>query len=107
MTKAVIVDAIRTPVGKRGGQLCDIHAVDLASLTLEGLVERNGLDPALVEDVIFGCVTQSGEQSFNIARNAALAAKAITEFCRRASPSCRLNSLPLPSHSSGPVHDCW
>ncbi len=74
MTKAVIVDAIRTPVGKRGGQLCDIHAVDLASLTLEGLVERNGLDPALVEDVIFGCVTQSGEQSFNIARNAALAA---------------------------------
>ncbi len=74
MTKAVIVDAIRTPVGKRGGQLSDIHAVDLASLTLEGLVERNGLDPALVEDVIFGCVTQSGEQSFNIARNAALAA---------------------------------
>ena len=74
MTNAVIVDALRTPVGKRGGQLSDIHAVDLASLTLEGLVERNGLDPALVEDVIFGCVTQSGEQSFNIARNAALAA---------------------------------
>jgi len=74
MTKAVIVDALRTPVGKRGGQLSDIHAVDLASLTLEALVERNGLDPALVEDVIFGCVTQSGEQSYNIARNAALAA---------------------------------
>jgi acetyl-CoA acetyltransferase family protein len=74
MTKAVIVDALRTPVGKRGGQLSDIHAVDLASLTLEGLIERNGLDPALVDDVIFGCVTQSGEQSYNIARNAALAA---------------------------------
>ena len=74
MTKAVIVDALRTPIGKRGGQLSDIHAVDLASLTLEGLIERNGLDPALVEDVIFGCVTQSGEQSYNIARNAALAA---------------------------------
>lgn len=74
MTNAVIVDALRTPVGKRGGQLSDIHAVDLASLTLEAITERNGLDPALVEDVIFGCVTQSGEQSFNIARNAALAA---------------------------------
>lgn len=74
MTKAVIVDALRTPIGKRGGQLSDIHAVDLASLTLEGLIERNGLDPALVDDVIFGCVTQSGEQSYNIARNAALAA---------------------------------
>ena len=74
MTKAVIVDALRTPIGKRGGQLSGIHAVDLASLTLEGLIERNGLDPALVEDVIFGCVTQSGEQSYNIARNAALAA---------------------------------
>ena len=74
MTNAVIVDALRTPVGKRGGQLSDIHAVDLASLTLEGLVARNDLDPGLVEDVIFGCVTQSGEQSFNIARNAALAA---------------------------------
>jgi acetyl-CoA acetyltransferase family protein len=71
---AVIVDAIRTPVGKRGGQLSEIHAVDLAALPLKAITERNGVDPALVEDVILGCVTQSGEQSYNVARNAALAA---------------------------------
>lgn len=74
MRSAVIVDAVRTPTGKRGGQLSDIHAVDLGSLTLEALVERNGLEPGLVDDVIFGCVTQTGEQSFNIARNVVLAA---------------------------------
>jgi len=71
---AVIVDAIRTPVGKRGGQLSEIHAVDLAALPLKAVTERNGVDPGLVEDVILGCVTQSGEQSYNVARNAALAA---------------------------------
>ena len=74
MKSAVIVDAVRTPVGKRGGQLSEHHAVDLASLPLKAITERNDLDPALVEDVILGCVTQSGEQSFNVARNAALAA---------------------------------
>jgi len=74
MNNAVIVDAIRTPVGKRGGQLSEIHAADLASLPLEAITKRNDLDPALVEDVILGCVTQSGEQSFNVARNAVLAA---------------------------------
>lgn len=74
MRSAVIVDAIRTPVGKRGGQLSEIHAVDLAALPLKAITERNGVDPALVEDVILGCVTQSGEQSYNVARNAALAA---------------------------------
>jgi acetyl-CoA acetyltransferase family protein len=74
MPSAVIVDAVRTPAGKRGGALSEIHAVDLASIPLNALMERTGVDPALVEDVILGCVTQSGEQSFNVARNAALAA---------------------------------
>src|SRR5207237_4405192 len=71
---AVIVDAVRTAGGKRNGKLKDWHPVDLAAETLRALVERNDLDPALVEDVIMGCVMQTGEQGINIARNAALAA---------------------------------
>jgi len=74
MTEAVIVDAIRTPGGKRGGQLKDWHPVDLAAEVLKELVKRNELDPGLVDDVIFGCVSQTGEQSVNVARNAVLAA---------------------------------
>jgi acetyl-CoA acyltransferase len=71
---AVIVDAVRTPVGKRGGGLCGVHPVDLSAHVLEALAGRTGLDPALVEDVIWGCVSQTGEQAVNVARNAALAA---------------------------------
>ena len=74
MPAAVIVDAVRTAVGRRNGQLKDWHPVDLAAETLKALVTRNDLDPALVEDVVMGCVMQVGEQSLNIARNAALAA---------------------------------
>ena len=74
MPTAVIVDAVRTATGRRNGQLKDWHAVDLAAETLRVLVSRNDLDPALVEDVIMGCVMQVGEQGLNIARNAALAA---------------------------------
>ncbi len=74
MEQAVIIDVVRTPGGKRGGKLSGWHAVDLASEPLKALVERNDLDPSLIEDVIMGCVTQIGEQSVNIARNAALAA---------------------------------
>ena len=74
MRRAVIVDAIRTPVGKRNGKLRDYHPVDLAALPLQALTERNQLDPGLVDDVIMGCVTQTGEQGFNVGRNAALAA---------------------------------
>src|SRR4026209_1466679 len=71
---AVIVDAVRTAGGKRNGKLKDWHPVDLAAETLRALVERNDLDPALIEDVIMGCVMQTGEQGVNIGRNAALAA---------------------------------
>src|SRR5207245_3429422 len=74
MPNAVIVDAVRTAVGRRNGQLKDWHPVDLAAETLRALVTRNDLDPALVEDVIMGCVMQVGEQALNVGRNAALAA---------------------------------
>lgn len=74
MPAAVIVDAVRTPVGRRNGMFKDIHPVDLASIPLRALVERTGIDPGLIEDVIMGCVSQTGEQGLNIGRNAALAA---------------------------------
>ncbi len=74
MTTAVIVDAVRTPGGKRNGKLRNWHAVDLASEALRALQERNGLDPSLVDDVIMGCVMQVSEQALNIGRNAVLAA---------------------------------
>ena len=74
MTEAVIVDAVRTPGGKRNGKLKYQHPVSLAAHVLKALEERNDLDPALVDDVIMGCVMQVGEQSLNIGRNAVLAA---------------------------------
>ena len=74
MATAVIVDAVRTPGGKRNGKLRNWHAVDLASESLRALQSRNDLDPALVDDVVCGCVMQVGEQSLNIGRNAVLAA---------------------------------
>ena len=74
MPNAVIVDVVRTPVGRRNGRLSGWHAVDLAAQPLRALAERNDLDPGLVEDVIFGCTMTVGEQAMNIGRNAALAA---------------------------------
>jgi acetyl-CoA acyltransferase len=74
MRDAVIVGAVRTPVGRRGGGLSGVHPVDLSAHVLRGLAERTGLDPGHVEDVIWGCVSQAGEQSWNIGRNAVLAA---------------------------------
>jgi len=74
MRDAVIVEAIRTPVGKRNGGLSGVHPVDLSAHILRSLADRTGIDPALVDDVIWGCVGQVGEQTFNIARNAVLAA---------------------------------
>jgi len=74
MANAVIVDALRTPGGRRGGKLKEWHPVDLAAEVLKALVERNDVDPGLVDDVIMGCVMQTGEQSANVGRNALLAA---------------------------------
>lgn len=72
--EAVIVEAMRTAIGRRNGRLKDWHPVDLQAQVLTALIRRTGLDPALVEDVIIGCVSQVGEQSLNVGRNAVLAA---------------------------------
>jgi acetyl-CoA acyltransferase len=72
--EAVIIDAVRTPLGRRDGMLKTWHPVDLLAHTLRGLVDRNHLKPELIDDVIAGCVMQAGEQAANIGRNAVLAA---------------------------------
>ena len=74
MRDAVIVAAVRTPVGKRNGALAGVHPVDLSAHVLRALAGRSGIDPAIVDDVIWGCVSQFGEQTFDIGRNAVLAA---------------------------------
>src|SRR6266851_163354 len=74
MRDAVIVDAVRTPVGKRNGALSVIHPADLSAITLSAIVSRTGIDPEVVDDVVWGCVNQIGEQTFNIARTAVLSA---------------------------------
>ncbi|WP_329334848.1 acetyl-CoA C-acyltransferase [Streptomyces sp. NBC_01352] len=74
MRDAVIVDAVRTPIGKRNGSLAEVHAADLSAQVLNALVHRTGVDPGTVDDVLWGCVTQIGDQSSNIGRFAVLAA---------------------------------
>ncbi len=74
MADALIVDAVRSPIGRRNGQFAQVRGDDLAAQVLNGLLERNDVDPAEVEDVQFGCVTQVDEQAWNIGRNVALAA---------------------------------
>jgi acetyl-CoA acetyltransferase family protein len=74
VTTAVIIDAVRTPLGRRNGQLRDWHPVDLAAETLKALVDRTGIDPSTVDDGVMGCVMQVGEQGLNVGRNAVLAA---------------------------------
>src|ERR1700704_2858552 len=70
MGDAVIVAAVRTPIGRRGGWLSGLHAAELLGAALRGLIERAGVDPAEVEQVAGGCVTQAGEQSNNVTRTA-------------------------------------
>lgn len=72
--EAVIVEAVRTPIGKRNGSLSSVHPVDLSALVLNELIRRTGVDPSLIDDVMWGCVTQLGDQSSNVARFATLAA---------------------------------
>ena len=74
MREAVIVEAVRTAVGKRNGGLSTVHPADLSALVLTALAERTGIDPAVVDDVVWGCVSQVGDQSSNIGRYAVLAA---------------------------------
>src|SRR5438270_8108794 len=74
MRDAVIVEAVRTPVGRRNGAYKDTHPVDLSAHVLSALAGRTGIDPAIVDDVVWGCVMQVGEQALNVGRNAVLAA---------------------------------
>jgi acetyl-CoA acetyltransferase family protein len=74
MREVVIVEAVRTPIGRRNGALKDVHPVVLAAMALRELVSRAGIEPGVVEDVVMGCVSQVGEQAINIARNAVLQA---------------------------------
>jgi acetyl-CoA acyltransferase len=74
MAEAVIVEAVRSPIGKRNGGLSGVHPGELSAQVLNGLAERTGIDPAIVDDVIWGCVMQAGEQALDIARTAVLAA---------------------------------
>src|SRR5829696_6901086 len=74
MAEAVIVEAVRSPVGKRNGGLSGVHPGELSAQVLNGLAQRSGIDPGIVDDVIWGCVMQAGEQALDIARTAVLAA---------------------------------
>lgn len=75
MAEAYIVDAVRTAGGRRNGRLSGMHPADLAAVTIDALLDRTGIDPAAIDDVIMGCVTQAGEQSFAFGRNAVLASR--------------------------------
>ena len=79
MPEAYIVDAVRTAGGRRGGRLAGVHPVDLAAKSLDALVERTGIDPASVDDVIMGCVSQAGEQAMHVGRNAVLASRRLPQ----------------------------
>ena len=79
MPEAYIVEAVRTAGGKRGGRLACVHPVDLAARTLDAVIERSGIDPKAVDDVIMGCVSQGGEQAMQVGRNAVLATKHLGE----------------------------
>src|SRR6188508_788354 len=74
MPEAFIVDAVRSPVGRRGGALAGVHPADLGAHSIRALIERSGVDPAAVDDVIFGCVDTVGPQAGDIARTCWLAA---------------------------------
>ncbi|MGX7925536.1 acetyl-CoA C-acetyltransferase [Tsuneonella sp. HG094] len=81
MPTAYIVDAVRTAGGRRGSRLAGVHPVDLAARTLDALVERTGIDPARVDDVIMGCVTQAGQQAMQVGRMAVLASQKLPQSC--------------------------
>ena len=79
MAHAYIVEAVRTAGGRRGGRLAGVHPVDLAATSLDAIVARSGIDPAAIEDVVMGCVSQGGEQAMQVGRNAVLASKLLPQ----------------------------
>src|SRR6185295_17510326 len=102
---AVIIDALRTPIGKKDGFLARWRPDDLAGEVMGALVKRNGIDPATVDDIVLGCVTQVQEQGFNIARNAALAggfpvtvpAVAVNRLCASSLQACAFAAVEIGS----------
>ena len=94
--EALILDALRTPIGRKDGALAHWRPDDLAGEAMGALVKRNGIDPAAIDDIVLGCVTQVQEQGFNIARNAALAggfpvtvpAAAVNRLCASSLQAC-------------------
>ena len=92
MAEAVIVEAVRSPVGKRNGGLSGVHAADLSAQVLNGLVEKAGIDPALVDDVIWGCVSQAGEQAIDIVRSTRGSGLEKKAWCRRCTASTARDS---------------
>jgi acetyl-CoA acyltransferase len=102
---AVILDALRTPIGKQNGALAHWRPDDLAGEVMSALVKRNGVDPATVDDIVLGCVTQVQEQGFNIARNAALAggfpvtvpAAAVNRLCASSLQACAFAAAEVSS----------
>ncbi len=110
MGTPVIVEAARTPIGKRGGWLAGLHAAEILGAVQAGLVERAGIDAELVEQVIGGCVTQAGAQSNNITRTAWLNAGLPGRSARPPStPSADRRSRPTTSSrvSSPPAPSTW
>ena len=79
MPEAYIVSAARTAGGRKGGHLAGVHPVDLAAISLDAVAERSGIDPKAIDDVIMGCVTQAGEQSLHVGRNAVLASRLLPQ----------------------------
>src|SRR6478609_6828532 len=102
MRDAVIVQAVRTPVGRRKGALAGAHPADLSAIALRGLADRVGLDPALVDDVIWGCVSQVGEQGFNVGRNGVLAAGWPWAPASPTAPVCRSAPASWPATTMWP-----
>ena len=108
MTDVVIIDALRTPIGRRNGGLAGVHPAELLSGVLAGLVERSGVDPTEIEQVVTGCVSQVGEQSFNVGRTAWLTAglplgAAVTTVDTQCGSSQQATNLATALIASGTV----
>ena len=97
MSDVVIVEAVRTPVGKRNGGLSTVHPADLLATVQKAAIERSGIDPAAVGQVVTGCVSQVGEQAFNIGRTAWLSAGSRSRSPTTVDTQCGSSSRP-PTH---------
>src|SRR5207247_2210759 len=114
MTDVVIVEAVRSPIGRRGGGLSTMHPADLLGTVQRTIIERSGIDPATVDQIVGGCVTQAGEQSFNIARTAWLsaglpltvAATTVDSQCGSSQQATNLGAALIASGAADVVISC-